>query len=43
MYPLCRFAEEIAGTPVLGMLNRGEDAEVTTFVEKAIDLNFRAI
>ena len=32
-----RFAEEIAGTPVLGMLNRGEDAEVTTFVEKAIE------
>jgi NADH-quinone oxidoreductase subunit G len=24
-----RFAEEIAGTPVLGQLNRGEDAEIT--------------
>ncbi|MDY0028601.1 MAG: NADH-quinone oxidoreductase subunit NuoG [Pseudobdellovibrionaceae bacterium] len=31
-----RFSEEIAGVSCLGMLNRGEDAEITTFVEKAI-------
>jgi NADH-quinone oxidoreductase subunit G len=31
-----RFSEEIAGTPVLGLLNRGEDAEITTFVEKTV-------
>jgi NADH-quinone oxidoreductase subunit G len=27
-----RFAEEIAGTPVLGQLHRGEEAEITTFI-----------
>jgi len=27
-----RFAEEIAGTPVLGQFNRGEDAEIGTFI-----------
>ncbi len=32
-----RFAEEIAGTPDLGLVNRGEDVEITTFVEKAIN------
>ncbi len=31
-----RFSEEICGVSDLGMLNRGEDAEITTFVEKAI-------
>ncbi|PZO85410.1 MAG: NADH-quinone oxidoreductase subunit G [Micavibrio aeruginosavorus] len=31
-----RFAEEIAGVDDLGQLNRGEDAEIGTFIEKAI-------
>lgn len=31
-----RFAEEIAGTPVLGQLNRGEDAEIGTFVDELV-------
>lgn len=31
-----RFSEEIAGVADLGMMNRGEDAEITTFIEKAI-------
>ena len=31
-----RFLEEIAGTPVLGQLNRGEDAEIGTFVDEFI-------
>ena len=31
-----RFAEEIAGTPVLGQLNRGEDAEISTFVGELV-------
>lgn len=31
-----RFSEEIAGVSDLGMVNRGEDAEITTFIEKAI-------
>jgi len=32
-----RFAEEIAGVDDLGQLNRGEDAEIGTFIEKAIN------
>ncbi len=32
-----RFGEEIAGVPALGFLNRGEDVEIGTFVERAID------
>jgi len=31
-----RFAEEIGGVDDLGQLNRGEDAEISTFIEKAI-------
>ncbi|MBL4589193.1 MAG: NADH-quinone oxidoreductase subunit G, partial [Alphaproteobacteria bacterium] len=31
-----RFGEEIAGTADLGILNRGEDVEIGTFVEKAV-------
>ena len=31
-----RFGEEIAGVPELGLLNRGEDVEIGTFVEKVI-------
>lgn len=32
-----RFAEEIAGTPVLGQFNRGEDSEIGTFVDQIVD------
>ncbi len=32
-----RFAEEIAGVDDLGQLNRGEDAEIGTFIEKTIN------
>ncbi len=31
-----RFAEEIAGTPVLGQMNRGEDSEIGTFVGELV-------
>ena len=31
-----RFAEEIAGTPVLGQFNRGEDAEIGTFIGEVV-------
>lgn len=31
-----RFAEEIAGTPVLGQMNRGEDAEIGTFIDELV-------
>ena len=31
-----RFAEEVAGTPVLGQLNRGEEAEIGTFVDQLV-------
>ena len=31
-----RFAEEVAGTPELGMLFRGEDAQITPYLERAL-------
>ena len=31
-----RFGEEVAGTAELGLLNRGEDVEIGTFIEKAV-------
>ena len=31
-----RFAEEIAGTPVIGQLNRGEEAEIGTFIDELV-------
>ena len=30
-----RFAEEVAGTPEIGMLYRGEDSQITTYLEEA--------
>ena len=32
-----RFAEEIAGTPVIGQFNRGEEAEIGTFIDQVVD------
>jgi NADH-quinone oxidoreductase subunit G len=31
-----RFGEEIAGVAELGLLNRGEDVEISTFIQKAV-------
>ena len=31
-----RFAAEVAGTPELGMISRGEEAEITTYLEHAV-------
>ncbi len=31
-----RFAEEVAGVPELGMLYRGEDSQVTSYLERAV-------
>ena len=31
-----RFATEVAGVPELGLVNRGEDAEITTYLENAV-------
>jgi len=31
-----RFSNEIAGTPEIGSLGRGEDTEITTYIEKAL-------
>ena len=31
-----RFAEEVAGVPELGMLYRGEDAQITSYLERAV-------
>ncbi len=32
-----RFGEEVAGVTTLGQLHRGEDAEIGTFIEQAVD------
>ena len=37
-----RFAEEIAGVPDLGAINRGENMEITTFLEKTVDSELSA-
>ena len=37
-----RFAEEVAGNDQLGSLNRGEDTEITSFLEKSIDSEMSA-
>jgi len=37
-----RFSEEIAGNDQLGSLNRGEDTEITSFLEKSIDSEMSA-
>ena len=31
-----RFADEVAGTPEMGMLFRGEDAQITSYLDKAL-------
>ena len=31
-----RFSDEVAGTPEMGMLFRGEDAQITSYLEKAL-------
>ena len=37
-----RYAEEVAGNDQLGALNRGEDTEITSFLEKSIDSEMSA-
>lgn len=37
-----RFATEVAGVPELGMLGRGEHAEITTYLEKSLDSELSA-
>ena len=37
-----RFAEEIAGVPDLGAINRGENMEITTYLEKTLDSELSA-
>jgi len=37
-----RFATEIAGVPELGLLGRGEQAEITTYLEKSLDSELSA-
>ncbi|HMO11032.1 MAG TPA: hypothetical protein PKB06_05910, partial [Actinotalea sp.] len=32
-----RFATEIAGVDDLGLVNRGEDAEITPYLEKTVE------
>jgi NADH-quinone oxidoreductase subunit G len=32
-----RFSEEVAGVPALGMLYRGEDSQITSYLERAVE------
>jgi len=38
-----RFATEVAGVPELGATGRGEDMEITTYLEQAMDRSCRAM
>jgi NADH-quinone oxidoreductase subunit G len=38
-----RFSEEVAGVPELGMLYRGEDAQITSYLERAVSSEMSAI
>ncbi|HEY3799598.1 MAG TPA: NADH-quinone oxidoreductase subunit NuoG [Caulobacteraceae bacterium] len=37
-----RFVAEVAGVPEIGMISRGEDAEITTYLNQAIDSELSA-
>lgn len=37
-----RFAEEVAGVPALGAINRGERMEITTYLDQALDSELSA-
>jgi NADH-quinone oxidoreductase subunit G len=37
-----RFATEVAGVPELGAIGRGEDMEITTYLEQALTSSCRA-
>lgn len=37
-----RFVAEVAGTPEIGMISRGEDAEITTYLESALSSELSA-
>ena len=36
LYKMCRFATEIAGVPELGAIGRGEDMQITTYLEQSV-------
>ena len=34
---MCGFATEVAGVPEIGAIGRGENMEITTYLEKAME------
>ena len=43
LYKMCiRFATEIAGVPELGAIGRGEDMQITTYLEKSMQSELSA-
>ena len=36
-----RFATEVAGVPEIGAIGRGENMEITTYLEKAMSQNYQ--
>ena len=42
LYKMCRFATEVAGVPEIGAIGRGENMEITTYLEKSMESELSA-
>ena len=40
LHKMWRFATEVAGVPEIGAIGRGENMEITTYLEKAMGQSF---
>ena len=44
LHALCQvFTQEVAGVPEIGAIGRGEDMEITTYLEASLDRDCRAM
>ena len=42
LYQMLRFATEVAGVPEIGAIGRGENMEITTYLEKSMESELSA-